>query len=99
MKLIHITQNGKSVTTGATTANTTLPTQADGLVRMIRVCVSARCYIKFGVAGVTVSSADGMLMVPGEVETFAVPGMTHVAHIDGPDTGVVLNLAPVESAR
>lgn len=99
MKLIHVTQNGKSVTTGASSASTTLPTQADGLIRMVRVSVSGRCYIKFGVAGVTVSSADGMLMLPGEVETFAVPGMTHVAYIDGPDAGVVLNLAPVESAR
>lgn len=99
MKLIHITQNGKSVTSGVATANTTLPTQADGLVRMVRVSTSGRCYIKFGVAGVTVSSADGILMVPGEVETFAVPGMTHVAYIDGPDASVNVNLAPVESAR
>lgn len=97
--MIHATQNGKSVTAGASSANTTLPVEADGLTRLCRVTVSGRCYIKFGVAGVTVSSADGILMVPQQSEVFAVTGVTHIAYIDGPDAGAVVNLVPVGSVR
>lgn len=97
--MIHATQNGKSATSGAASANTTLPVEADGLTRLCRVTVSGRCYIKFGVAGVTVAASDGILMVPQQSEVFAVTGVTHIAYIDGPDAGVVINLVPVSSVR
>lgn len=97
--IVQITQNGKTVSTGASSANTTLPLLPAGDCRYVRVAVSARCYIKFGVSGVTVSASDGILMVPGTPEVFAVVGQTHVAYIDGPDATVSVNLAPVDSAR
>lgn len=100
MYALHATQNAKTVTTGVASANTTLPTHADGTpAKLVRITVSGGCYVAFGDSGVTAASATGMLLTAGASEVFVTIGRTHIAHIDGPGASVTVNLTPIDSVR
>ena len=87
---------GLTVTTGAASAQITIPNCANGLPpRFIRVAATTESYVKLGVSGVTATGND-LLIQPADSMILAVPlGVTTVAYIQGTSTGKV-NVVPLE---
>lgn len=93
---ITILAVGKTVTTGAASANTTLPLAADGnYPRYIRVAATTESYIKLGIAGVAATSNDIMVQ-PADAVILQVPNnVTSIGYIQGTSTGKV-NITALE---
>lgn len=89
---------GVTVTTGAASAQQTLPPGSAGVIpRFIRVSATTESYIKLGVAGVAATTNDFMVQ-PADAAILAVPnGITTLAYIQGTAVGKV-NIAPVEAS-
>ena len=94
---IVATKTGNTVTTGAASAQLTIPTDsAGGVPRFIRVASTTESYVKLGVAGVAATTND-VLVQPADAVILAVPnGITTIAYIQGTSTGKV-NVTPLES--
>jgi hypothetical protein len=79
--------NSVAVTVSATSAVTTLPTTHGDQVRVSSLAANAISFIAFGISTTTVviptgTSANGIPVLPGTIETFTVPpGTTSVAVI------------------
>jgi hypothetical protein len=93
---ITIMAQGTTVTTGAASANTTIPSAADGnKPRYIRVAATTESYIKLGVAGVAATTNDIMVQ-PADAVILHVPNnVTNIAYIQGTAAGKV-NITPLE---
>lgn len=87
---------GLTVTTGASSAQITIPNCANGtLPRFIRIAATTESYVKLGVSGVTATTND-LLIQPADSMILAVPlGITTVAYIQGTSSGKV-NVTPLE---
>ena len=88
--------DGVTVTTGAASAQQTIPNgSANVLPRFIRIASTTESYVKLGVAGVT-ATTNSVLVQPADALILAVPnGVTTVAYIQGTATGKV-NITPLE---
>lgn len=93
-----VTATGTSVSTGAASANTTLPNNSNGSApRFARFACTVACHVKIGASGLTATSND-LMIVPGSPTILAIPnGVTHFAYIQNGSAGT-LNVAPLENA-
>jgi hypothetical protein len=88
---------GTTVTSGASTANTALPTNSDGQNPnfVMLSCVSGNVHVKLGGSGVTATANDLMIgITPVVLFTKGCGG--YIAYIQE-TAGSKLNIAPVES--
>lgn len=94
---LSIAANGVQVTTGATTANVGIPTDANGVnrARYVRLAATGLCYVRPGNNTVTATASD-ILVIPGESLLLNVAGMTHIAHLQE-TAAAKLTISPVES--
>lgn len=93
---ITVTKTGATVTTAATTARTTIPTDAAGnLPRYVRIAATAESYVKLGDGTVTATSND-MLIQPADAAIVAVNGATNIAYIQG-GAAAKVNIVPLEN--
>ena len=93
---ITVTTVGKTQTTGATTANTTIPLNSAGeLPRYIRVAATVESYVKIGGSGVA-ATANDILVQPADAVVMTTNGQTYIAYIQGTSSGKV-NVLPLEN--
>lgn len=87
---------GKTVTTGAATASTTLPIDSAGNnPRYIRVSATTESYINLGNSSVT-ATTNNVLIQPADCLIMAVSGTTYIAYIQGTTSGK-LNVLALEN--
>ncbi len=80
------------LSTGAATANTRLPCR-----QFVIKSLTNPCYIRFGPASVTVTTANGYYMAVGDEERFQVSkGATHIAYLQVTGAGA-LSVMPLVS--
>jgi len=94
---ITVAATGATVTTGAASAQLTIPSAADGnKPRYVRIAATTESYVKMGVAGVTATSND-LLIQPADSVVLHIPAnVTTIAYIQGTSTGKV-NVVPLEN--
>lgn len=93
--VITVQAAGNTVTTGAASANITIPTMTGGGKPLyVRVAATAESYIKLGSSGVTATTND-VLVQPADAVILAVGGHTNIAYIQGTATAKV-NIIPLE---
>ena len=92
-----VTKTGASVTTGAASTGSTIPTASSGEApRYIRVAASAAAYFRIGVGAQTAVSTD-LQVQPGDAVILHVPsGVTHFAALQVAGPGVV-QVSPLEN--
>jgi hypothetical protein len=92
-----VTKTGASVTTGAASAGSTIPTASSGEApRYIRVAASAAAYFRIGVGAQTALATD-LQVQPGDAVILHVPsGVTHFAALQVAASGVV-QVSPLEN--
>jgi hypothetical protein len=87
---------GATVTTGAVSANVTLPTASGAVPRFIRVAATTESYVRIGAAGVVATTNDFMVQ-PADSAILAIPnGVTTIAYIQGTSAGKV-SIDPIEA--
>lgn len=87
---------GKTVTTGAASANTSLPVDSAGNnPRYIRVAATVESYINLGASGVT-ATTNNVLIQPADSLIMAVSGAGFIAYIQGTSTGKI-NVTALEN--
>ena len=92
---ISIQAVGVTVTTGAASAQQTIPNAANGSCPYyIRIAATTESYIQMGQVGVT-ATTNSMLVQPADSVIVAVGGATTIAHIQGATVGKV-NITPLE---
>jgi hypothetical protein len=90
-----ITQTGVTVTTGAASAQLTIPNDSAGnLPRYIRVAATVESYVKIG-ASPTATTND-ILIQPADSVILSVNGAVKLAYIQGTSAGKV-NVTPLEN--
>ena len=93
---VSIVAVGKTVTTGAATASTTLPIDSAGNnPRYIRVAATVESYINLGGSAIT-ATTNNVLIQPADSLIMAVNGATYIAYIQGTSTGKV-NITALEN--
>jgi hypothetical protein len=94
---ITVLATGVSITTGAASASSALPTMLSGeRPRYIRVSGINACYARLGTSGVVATSTDTLIQ-PADAVIMAVPsGVTHIAAIQDSAAGK-LNVVPLEN--
>ena len=93
-----ITTTGKSFTTGAASANATIPLDSSGVVpRYVRIASTQNCYVKLGVAGV-VATTNEILIQPADSIIASTNGLTHIAYIQGPGGTGSVNIVALENS-
>ena len=95
---LQIFQTGFTVTSGATSARTALPTAANSVaVKYVRVAASAEVYVRIGDSSVAATSND-ILIQPADSLILCTAGATHIAYIQGGASGTArVNVQPVEN--
>lgn len=93
--VITIAKDGNTVTTGAASANITIPlNSAGGKPSYVRVAATTESYVQMGTAAV-VATANSTLVQPADSVILAVGGHDHIAYIQGASSGKV-NITPLE---
>lgn len=93
---MHVIGLSLTGTTSGTSTPVAIPTDFNGVIpKAIRVAATGRCQFRFGDSSVSVVSA-GYVTNPNDPGVFLIPGATHLAVVNGPDAGVVINFTPVE---
>lgn len=95
---LQIFQTGFTVSSGATSARTALPTAANSVpVKYVRVAAQGESYVKLGDSTVTATSQD-ILVQPADSLLLATNGATHIAYIQGgAASSARINVQPVEN--
>jgi hypothetical protein len=94
---ITVAATGVSITTGAASANATIPNALSGeKPRYIRVAATAAAYVRIGKGAQTAVTTD-LLVQPGDAVVLQVPsGIDNVAAIQVSAAGVV-QVSPLEN--
>lgn len=94
---IKITNDGNTVTSGATSARITIPVnEANQAARIIRViCPVSATYAYVMAGNSTVVATTNSICVNDTELVLDVAGCTHIAHIQG-SAAAVINIVPVE---
>jgi aspartate/methionine/tyrosine aminotransferase len=94
---ITVVAVGTTITTGATSTSTTIPTAQSGETpRYIRVSADTACFVKLGTAAAT-ATANDILVQPGDAVILHVPGgYTKIAAIQSAAAGKC-NVVPLEN--
>lgn len=93
---IQVSNDGVSVTTGASSAVVAIPNCSNGTKpKYIRIAASAESYIRIGTSG-AVATANSVLIQPADAVTMVVSGNTHVAYIQGQGPARV-NIIPIDN--
>lgn len=94
---MHIVATGVSAATGASSARSTIPTDASGnKPKYIRVSGRNECYVKVGDSTVTATVNDILVQPADSVILQVTTGHTHIAYIQGTAAGSV-NVVPLEN--
>jgi hypothetical protein len=96
-KAMQIFKTGTTITTGATSANATIPTTSNGTpAKYIRVAATVAAYVKLG-PPTPVAAAGDILVQPGDSIVLAVSGATVIAAIQVAAAGLV-QVSPLEDS-
>lgn len=96
-EFITVVATGTTVTTGAASAQVTIPNASDGnLPRYVRVAATTESYVKLGVGTFSATTND-VLVQPADAVTLQVPANCNkIAYIQGTTSGKV-NIIPLEN--
>lgn len=94
---LSIQTTGKTKTTGASSANDTLPLDSAGNApRYVRIAATVESYLKLGKDNTVAATANDILVQPADAVVLATNGMTYFAHIQGGTSGK-LNVQALEN--
>lgn len=87
---LSIQTTGKTVTTGAASTATTIPTDSSGTPpRYIRIAATVESYVKLGASVAVAATTNDILIQPADSVVLATNGMTYFAYIQGTSAGKV----------